>query len=98
MLDVAGFVVVDGLLAITADPVGLVVLDLDVLILLGVDPELLGALLVLKADGVGVAGSPSRKSTMTSWPMRGMAWKPKFLPAQGWLTRTQQEDLSSFLP
>ncbi len=54
MLDVGGLVVVDGLGAVVTDPVGLVVLDLDVLILLGVEPELLGAFLILEADGVGV--------------------------------------------
>ncbi len=37
-----------------ADPVGLVVLDLDVLVPLGMDEQLLGALLVLHADLVEV--------------------------------------------
>ena len=48
-------VVVDRLLAVVAHPVRLVVLDLDVLVLLGVDEELLRALLVLEADLVEVA-------------------------------------------
>jgi hypothetical protein len=55
VLDLRGLVVVDGLRAVVADPVGLVLLDLDVLVLLGVDPQLLAARLVLEADRVGVA-------------------------------------------
>ncbi|CKT75828.1 Uncharacterised protein [Mycobacterium tuberculosis] len=47
---------------------------------------------------MGWSGSPSRKSTITSWPMRGMLTAPQLLPAQGCDTRTQHELFSSFLP
>ena len=40
---------------------------------------------------MGWSGSPSRKSTITSWPMRGICTNPKLLPAQGCDTRTQHE-------
>ncbi len=40
---------------------------------------------------IGRSGSPSRKSTITSWPMRGMWIPPHRLPAQFWVTRIQQE-------
>jgi hypothetical protein len=43
VLDVVGLVVVDGLLAVMPDPVRLVVLDFDVLVLLGMQPQLLGS-------------------------------------------------------
>ena len=61
VLDVGGLVVVDGLHAVVPDPVRLVVLDLDVLVLLGVDPELLAALLVLEANGVGVGAAAAER-------------------------------------
>ena len=54
MLDVRRLVVVDRLGPVVADPVRLVVLDLDVLVLLGVEEDLLGALLVLEAQLVEV--------------------------------------------
>ena len=54
VLDVGRLVVIDRLRPIVADPVRLVVLDLDVLVLLGVDEELLRALLVLEPDLVEV--------------------------------------------
>lgn len=38
------------------------------------------------------------KVTITSWPMRGTNCMPKPLPLQGSTTRTQQEEVSSFLP
>ena len=38
------------------------------------------------------------KSTITSWPMRGIWMKPKPLPAQVCDTRTKQELFWSFLP
>jgi len=41
MLDVAGLIVINGLGAVMPDPMRLVVLDLDVLVFLGVDPQLL---------------------------------------------------------
>src|SRR5262249_19189230 len=54
VLDVGRLVVVDDLGAVVPDPVGLVVFDFDVLVLLGVDEELLRAHLVLEADLVEV--------------------------------------------
>ena len=54
VLHVHRLVVIDRLRPIVAHPVRLVVLDLDVLVLLRVDPHLLRALLVLEADGVRV--------------------------------------------
>jgi len=50
-------VVVDRLRPIVADPVGFVLLDLDVLVHLGVNEELLGALLVLEPNLVEVVRS-----------------------------------------
>ena len=35
---------------------------------------------------------------MTSWPIRGWATKPQFLPAHCSATRIQQELFSSFFP
>ena len=45
-----------------------------------------------KRSGTGRSGSPSMKSTTTSWPMRGVKTAPHFLPAMIWATRTQQDD------
>ena len=47
---------------------------------------------------IGRSGSPSMKSTITSWPMRGIWMKPQPAPAQVWETRTKQELFSSLLP
>ena len=38
------------------------------------------------------------KSTITSWPIRGIWMKPQPAPAQAGETRTKQELFSSFLP
>src|SRR5262245_47255775 len=57
VLDLGLLIVVDDLGAVVAHPVGLVVLDLDVLVLLGVDEELFRALLVLESDLVEVGGA-----------------------------------------
>src|SRR5262245_66538935 len=46
---------------------------------------------------MGWSGSPSRKSTITSWPMRGIDTAPQPLPAHGWDTRIQQLEFSSLL-
>src|SRR3954452_14511915 len=43
----------------------------------------------------GRSGSPSRKLTTTSWPMRGMNTLPHCLPALPCEIRIQQEDVSS---
>ncbi len=40
---------------------------------------------------IGRSGSPSRKLTITSWPIRGIWIEPQFFPAQAWETRIQQE-------
>ena len=69
MLDVRCLVVVDRLLAIVPDPVRLVVLDLDVLVLLGVDEELLRALLVLEADLVEVGRAAALASCGVFMPL-----------------------------
>jgi len=47
---------------------------------------------------IGWSGSPSRNSTITSCPMRGMNNPPQFFPAQSCETRIQQELFSSDLP
>src|SRR5450756_139546 len=47
---------------------------------------------------MGRSGSPSRKSTMTSWPMRGFQTPPHCLPAHGCDARIQHELFSLFLP
>src|SRR2546422_5707865 len=47
---------------------------------------------------IGRSGSPSRKSTITSWPIRGIWMEPQLLPAHDVATRTQQELSSFFLP
>ena len=44
---------------------------------------------------IGLSGSPSRNSTITSWPMCGKNMPPQFLPAQFCETRTQHELVSS---
>src|SRR5256885_969838 len=54
-VDDAGLVPVDGLAPVVAHPFVLVVLDLGELVLLGMQPQLLCARLVLEADSVGVA-------------------------------------------
>src|SRR5580698_6255388 len=46
----------------------------------------------------GLSGSPSRKSTTTSCPIRGIQIAPQFFPAQGCDTRIQHELFSSFVP
>src|SRR5262245_21144092 len=43
----------------------------------------------------GRSGSPSRKSTITSWPTRGRNIVPQFFPAHCCATRTQHELFSS---
>ncbi len=40
---------------------------------------------------IGRSGSPSRKLTITSWPIRGIWIEPQFFPAQACETRIQQE-------
>src|SRR3546814_5092399 len=47
---------------------------------------------------IGRSGSPSRNSTITSCPIRGMNIPPQDLPAHTWATRTQQELFSLFVP
>jgi hypothetical protein len=47
---------------------------------------------------IGWSGSPSRKSTMTSWPIRGQKEAPQRRPAAICPTRTQQELSESFFP
>src|SRR4051794_41910544 len=47
---------------------------------------------------IGWSGSPSRKSTMTSWPTLGMWMTPQFLPAQSVPTRIQHELRAFLLP
>lgn len=56
MLDVRGFVVIDGFAAIVADPMRFVVLDFDILILFGVEINLLRAFFVFEAQFVGIRG------------------------------------------
>ena len=62
VLDVRRLVVVDRLLPVVPHPVRLVVLDLDVLVLLGVDEQLLRALLVLEPDLVEIVRRPALAS------------------------------------
>src|SRR4029453_587903 len=57
VLHLRGLVVVARLLPVVPDPVRLVLLDLDVLVLLGVQKDLLGALLVLEANLIEVGGA-----------------------------------------
>src|ERR1700733_14379728 len=47
---------------------------------------------------IGWSGSPSRKSTITSWPILGVETDPQPLPAHICDTRIQQELFSSRLP
>ena len=63
---------IDRLLAVMPDPMRLVVLDLDVLVLLGVQPQLLRTLLVLEADGVGIAISPALAAARQHATLRGV--------------------------
>ena len=58
MLDVIGLIVIDRLRPVVPDPMRLVVLDLDVLVLLGVNPKLLGALLSSKRMAFAFAALP----------------------------------------
>ena len=58
-----GFVAVDGLPAVVADPFVFVVFDFGELVLLGVQPELFCAFLVFEAQGVGVAVGPVHGSS-----------------------------------
>src|ERR1043165_6183942 len=57
VLHVGGFIVVDRLFPVVAHPMRLVVFHFDVLVFLGVDEELLAALLVFEANLVEVRGS-----------------------------------------
>src|SRR4029077_1956399 len=47
---------------------------------------------------MGRSGSPPRKSTSTSCPMRGRLDPPYPLPPQGWVAWIQHELVSSYLP
>jgi hypothetical protein len=55
-MDEGGFIAVDGLGAIIAHPVGFIVLHLDALVFLGVQPDFLFALLVFESQRIGVGG------------------------------------------
>ena len=45
---------------------------------------------------IGLSGSPSKKVTTTSWPIRGKYTAPQLGAAIDWLTRSQHELCSSF--
>src|SRR5205814_3060308 len=57
MLDVGSLVVIDGFLAVVSNPMGLVVLDFDVLIFFGVDEELFAAFFVFETGFVEIVGA-----------------------------------------
>jgi hypothetical protein len=72
VLDVRLLVVADGLGAVVPDRVRLVVLDLDVLVPLGMQPDLLGALLVLEAQRVGIAVGAALAGARQDAALRGI--------------------------
>src|SRR5204863_4785751 len=57
MLDVGSLVVIDGFLAVVSNPMGIVVLDFDVLIFFGLDEELFAAFFVFETDFVEIVGA-----------------------------------------
>src|ERR1035441_4931242 len=89
----------DNMLKLSAPPCGLL-RDLTPLIVLSsgsVQGGIRAALYTLPTT-IGWLTSPSRKSTITSWPIRGMWTAPHCWPAQNVATRTQQELLTSSWP
>src|ERR1035441_2066058 len=89
----------DSMLKLSAPPFGLL-RDLTPLIVLlagSVQGGIRSALYTLPTT-IGRLTSPSRKSTITSWPIRGMWTAPHCWPAQNVATRTQQELLTLSVP
>src|SRR3954470_2745083 len=74
------------------------VLKTERVFLVGISSGILLSPLYRQPVTTGQSGSPSRKLTITSMPMRGMIPPPNLLPAHDCATRIQHELFSFFLP